>query len=128
MDGLHVHQVCERVVINDKRAETVMNALHAEWCMDLGFPSVGFWCDNGGEFRNAKLEELVSKLGIKVEFTPSYSPWSNGVNEQNHYSCDVAMKKIMEEDRKIQMKEAVMMAAWTHNTNVMYMALHHYIG
>ena len=54
------------VVINDKKAETVMNAVHLEWCMNLGFPSVGFWCDNGGEFRNSKLEEFVSKLGIKV--------------------------------------------------------------
>ena len=88
-----------------------MKTLHEEWCMDLGFPSVGFWCDIGGEFRNAKLEEFVSKLGIKVEFTPSYSPWYNGVNEWNHYSCDVAVKKIMEEDRKLQLREAVMMAA-----------------
>ena len=60
----------------------------------------------------------MSKLGMKVEFTPSYSPWSNGVNERNHYSCDVAMRKIMEADKKIKMDEAVMMAAWTHDTNV----------
>ena len=48
------------VVIKDKKAETVMNAVHMEWCMNVGFPSRGFWCDNGGEFRNEKLEEFVS--------------------------------------------------------------------
>lgn len=101
------------VVIKDKKAETIMNALHLEWCMRMGYPSRGFWCDNGGE-----LEEFVGKLGIEVEFTPSYSPWSNGVNERNHYSCDVAVRKILASETKVSLDEAVKMAAWTHNTNV----------
>ena len=53
-----------------------------------------------------------------IEFTPAYSPWSNGANEWNHYSCDVIVKKILEEDKKVVLQEAVTMAAWTHNTNV----------
>ena len=85
--------------------------------MDIGYPTTDWWCDNGGEFRNAKMEEFVNKLGLKISFTPSYSPWSNGVNERNHYSCDVIVKKIMEEDKKITLQEAVAMASWTHNTN-----------
>jgi hypothetical protein len=106
------------LVVKDKTAETILKGLHGSWCMDLGFPTIGFWADNGGEFRNAKMEEFVNKLGIKIEFGPSYSPWSNGVNERNHYSCDVIVKKIMEEDKKISLQEAVNMASWTHNTNV----------
>ena len=50
-------------VINDKHPETVMKALHKTSCIDLGFPTVRFWCDNGGEFRNSKMEEFVNKLG-----------------------------------------------------------------
>ena len=65
-----------------------------------------------------KMEEFVNKLGLKIEFEPAFSPWSNGVNERNHYSCNVIVKKIMEEDRKISLQEAVNMASWTHNTNV----------
>ena len=61
-------------VVTDKCPETVMKALHETWCMDLGFPTVGFWCDNGGEFRNLKMEEFVNKLRLKIEFTQSYSP------------------------------------------------------
>ena len=41
-------------VINYKCPETVMMALHETWCMDLGFPTVRFWCDNGGEFRTQR--------------------------------------------------------------------------
>ena len=86
------------VVVKNKQPDTIIKALHGSWCMDLGYPMVGFWCDNGGEFCNAKMEEFVNKLGLKIEFTPSYSPWSNGVNERNHYSCDVIVKKVMEQD------------------------------
>ena len=61
------------------------------------------------------MEEFVNKLGLKIVFTPSYSPWSN---ERNHYSCDVIVKKVMEENKKLTLQEATTMAAWTHNTNV----------
>merc|ERR1712074_189488 len=33
-------------------------------------------------------------------------------------SCDVIVKKIQEENRKLTLQEVVSMAAWTHNTNV----------
>ena len=86
--------------------------------MDLGFPTVGFWSDNGGEFRNFKMGEFMNKFRPKIDITLSHSPWANRVNERNHYSCDVHMKRVMEVDKKIGLQEAVMMAAWTHNTNV----------
>jgi hypothetical protein len=43
---------------------------------------------------------------------------SNGVNESNHYSADVMVRKIMETAKKIMLQKAVEMAAWTHNTNM----------
>ena len=95
-----------------------MKALHRGWCLPYGYPTIGFWSYNGGEFRNVKMEEFVNKLGLRIDFTPSHSSWANGGNEQNHYSCDVIVKKVMEEDKRIGLQEAVKMAAWTHNTNV----------
>ena len=74
--------------------------------------------DNGRELRNMKMGEFVNKFGIKIDFTPAFSPWSNGVNERNHYSCDVIIKKIMQQDKELTLQEAVHMAEWTHNTNV----------
>ena len=105
-------------VLNNKKPETIVKALHRGWCLPYGYPTIGFWSDNGGEFRNSKMEEFVSKLGLKIKFTLAYSPWSNGINERNHYNCDVIVKKIMEEDKKVGLGEAVDMASWTHNTNV----------
>ena len=43
---------------------------------------------------------------------------ANACNERNHYNCNVVVKKIMEEDKKVSLEEAVEMASWTHNTNV----------
>ena len=51
------------IVLKDKTPESVIKGLHRAWCMDLGFPTVGFWADNGGEFKNSKMEEFVTKLG-----------------------------------------------------------------
>ena len=40
------------------------------------------------------------------------------MNERNHYNCDVIVRKIMDEDKKISLGEAVEMVSWTHNTNL----------
>ena len=40
------------VVLKDKKAETILEKLEMEWCLRYGYPSVGFYADNGGEFRN----------------------------------------------------------------------------
>ena len=69
------------------------------WCMNLGFPTHGFYADNGEEFFNIKLDELTSKLGLTVKFGPAYSPWSNGLNERNHASADQTIKKLLEEKK-----------------------------
>ena len=52
----------------------------------------------------------MNKLGIKIEFTSVFSPWSNGINERNYYSCDVILRKAMEEDEKLKLQTAMNMA------------------
>ena len=84
-------------VIKDKKAETILEKLEQEWCLRFGYPSVGFNADNGGEFRNYKMEVFVSKMGINIEFSPTYSPWSHGLNERNHYSADRIERKLLDE-------------------------------
>ena len=95
-----------------------MTALTDSFCMHIGFPSQGFFADNGGKFANIKLDELTSRLGLTVRFGPSYSPWLNGLNEQNHASADITIKKLMEE-QKVSLSDSLVKAAvWTHNTSV----------
>ena len=43
------------IVLNDKTPESVIKGLHGAWCLDIGFPTVGFWADNGGKFKNNKI-------------------------------------------------------------------------
>merc|ERR1711867_322343 len=95
----------------------VITALTDSWCIIVGFPSQGFFVDNGGEFRNYKMEEFVSKIGFMIEFSPSYSPWSNGLNERNPYSADRIVRKLIDEGVSLEL--AVSRACWTHNTNIM---------
>ena len=109
------------VVITNKRMETVVDALNNGWNWRFGFPSIGFWADNGTEFRNDELNEYASKFGFTVKFGPPYSPWSNGLNERNHYSADVTVSKMLEADKKMDLRTAVNMASWTHNTNVNFL-------
>ena len=63
------------------------------------------------------MAEFVSKMGLRIQFTPVYSPWSNGNNETNHYSANVIIKKVMDEEKTITLEDAMSMAAWAHNTN-----------
>ena len=74
--------------------------------------------DNGVEFSNVKLDELTSMLGLTVKFCPAYSPWSNGLNERNHASPDLTIKKLKEEKKVRLSNYLVMVASWTHNTSV----------
>ena len=75
--------------------------------MCFGLPSNGFYADNGGVFYNFKMEEFVSKFQIKIEFSQSYLPWSNGLNERNYYSANVLVRKWMDKDKKLRWNEAV---------------------
>merc|ERR1712112_461937 len=105
-------------LIYNKKADTIVNALIECWNLPFGIPSIRYYADNGTEFKNVKMDELVSKLGISINYGPAHSPWLNGINERNHASCDVTIKKLME-DKKIGLTDVlVKTAAWTHNTNV----------
>ena len=66
-------------MITNKKADTIITALRDSWCMNVGFPSQGFFDYSGGKFANINLDELTSKLGLSVKFGPLYSPWSNGL-------------------------------------------------
>ena len=61
-------------LLNNKKVETIMQAIMDHWCMSVGFPYCGFFADNGGEFANVKLDKLTSKLGLTLRFGPAYSP------------------------------------------------------
>ena len=94
------------------------------WIMCFRIPSVGFYADNGGEFVNVKMDELIARLGVTVRYGPAYSLWSNDINEINHASCDITIKKLMEEKKVMLNDSLVKAASWTHNINMNILGLH----
>ena len=105
-------------LISNKKADTIISALTDSWCMSFRFPSSGFFTDNGGKFANLKLDELTSKLGLTVKFGLAFSPWSNRINEQNHASTDITIRKLIDEKKVSLSDSLVKVAAWTHNMSV----------
>merc|ERR1712243_1694 len=105
-------------LLRNKKAETVLNAINECWNLPFGKPAVGFYADNGTEFKNVKMDKLISKLRISISYGPAYSPWSNGIIERNHALCDLTIKKLMQDKNVGTLDVLVKTAAWTHNTNV----------
>ena len=48
-------------LLSNKKADMIVNALNEYWNLPFGIPVVGYYADNGTEFKNVKMDELVSK-------------------------------------------------------------------
>ena len=106
-------------ISKNKESEEVVKIILNKWCLGLmGYPSRSFFADNGTEFKKTTLEDLSRRLGIKVELTPSYSPWSNGGNERRHGAINLTLKKLMECDKSLDLDSALQHAIWARNMEV----------
>ena len=65
-----------------------------------------------------KVDKLIARMGIALRYRPAYSLWLNGINERYCASCDMTIRKWMEEKKVALMGSLVMAAAWTNSTNV----------
>ena len=106
-------------VLNNKQPETVIKAFDKRWVREgPGIPDKGIFADNGGEFKNPEMKEMAAKYGLSLKLTAAYSPWSNGKNERNHYTCDTIVDKLIEEDSKITLEDAVSHAVNSKNMQI----------
>ena len=106
-------------VINNKLPDTVLEAFNRKWVMEgPGIPIRGIFADNGGEFKNPEMKEAASKYNISLSLTAARSPWSNGKNEREHFTCDMTIDKLMEEDHKIKLEDAVRLAVYAKNMQI----------
>ena len=72
-------------LISNKKADTIIQALMDSWCMSDGFPSHGFFADNGGAFANIKLDKLTSELDSQ-----------SSLDHHIHHGSMAPMKGIMQ--------------------------------
>ena len=63
-----------------------------------------------GELVNLKMEKLMATFGVIVRYGLAYTPWLNGIDERNHASCDITIKKLMKE-KKTQLNNSLVKAA-----------------
>ena len=77
--------------------------------------------DNGTEFRNTQVEELCNDLGIKHEFSSTYTPQQNGVVERKNKTL-ITLARAMLDDYGISQRfwaEAINTAC--HASNRVYL-------
>jgi hypothetical protein len=89
--GLVVVDLCTRFIwlraMKVLNAQTIAKKLYSLFCT-VGFPKV-IQSDNGPEFRNQVIRELVQKVNAEHRFITPYHPQGNGVAE-------AAVKKVKE--------------------------------
>ena len=106
---------CCLVPISNKRAPTVANALIERWISVFGFPAE-IKSDNGTEFCNTLMDELMDRLQIKKSTTPTYSPWANKV-ERLHRTL-TAMLRTQLDREDINWPRLMPILALAYNTKV----------
>ena len=94
---LHLIDIATRLsaatVVCSKDSQHIIDALVCTWLNVFGAPKK-FFTDNGGEFANKELVELVENLGIEFKATAAESSFSNGINERHHAVIKSIMNKI----------------------------------
>ena len=97
---LHVIDTLTRyssaVTVNSKKAEEIISKLFTYWISVFGRPSQ-FISDNGGEFINDEFTSMCEHLDIKVNTSPSESPWCNGLVERHNGILGQMVSKIQGE-------------------------------
>ena len=71
-------------IITTKHADHIVNAFVNRILLEEGAPAV-ILTDNGSEFKNKVLKDLMHTLEIKHQFSPRYLPRSNQAERTNRY-------------------------------------------
>ena len=101
--------------IKDKNPDSVVRCIMQTWVPVFGIMG-GIHSDIGGEFSNAVLEEVASKLGVILTTTSSYSPQQNGLNERNHAVVDTMLTRMLLSDSSVEPEMALMWALNAKNS------------
>ena len=86
--------------ISNKNPDTLVNCIMHKWVSVFGVME-GLHSDLGGEMTNELLDEVASKMDIKITTTSSYSPHQNGLNERNHAIIDLMITKMLASDSSL---------------------------
>ena len=106
-------------VVNTKHPEEIIKTFNDAWIEEgPGLPTIGIFSDNGGEFKNKDMTEYSQKLGLKLYLTAAHSPFSNGSMERNHFTIDLTISKMMEDDNTLKLEDALRKAVYAYNCQI----------
>jgi len=80
-------------LVKDKEPRSIIEAYSAIWLSIFG-PPFRIWNDNGGEFYNSKLVELLERFGSEIKTTPRGSPFSAGIVEKKNAYMKTILDKV----------------------------------
>ena len=100
--------------IQNKKGETVVEALMLEWVKYFGPPKY-IQSDRGKEFLNQHLETFCNIHGVRMTTTASYTPNANGLVERGHAHIDKMMEKMMTADNNENPRIALCWAVQASN-------------
>ena len=103
--------------VRNKEKETIVDSIIKTWMCIFGAANT-FLMDNGGEFANDVMRELGNHYGISIKHTAAYAPWANGINERNHYTVDMMMDKMLEENPTLSEDTALQYAICIRNCSM----------
>ena len=84
------------------------------WISIFGAPQKIFG-DNGGEFIGDKFHDMCEWFNIKIQTSPSYSPWSIGLCERHNQTLTATLLKV-KEDTKCDFDTALAWAVCAKNS------------
>ena len=87
----------EAFPIPDKSADTVVLTFISKY-LPLHMCPRHILCDNGTEFKNNLMDQVLKQLGIERIFSAPYHPQSNGKLEVFHKYLKPTLKKLCEKD------------------------------
>ena len=100
----HIHTIIDHLTgwpeafpILDKSADTIVTTFINEYLLVYMCPQY-ILSDNGMEFKNSLMDQVLQQLGIDRIFSAPYHPQSNGKLEVFHKYLKPTLKKLCEQD------------------------------
>ena len=107
----------ELVAIPNKSAESVAKALFERWIIRFSAPEC-LVSDNGKEFANAVVDELLKLWGIKGKKTTPYHPQTNSCAERYNQSIIAYMKNMLTNETTLEWEGYLPMLQLSFNSHV----------
>ena len=64
------------------------------------------------------MANFSQKLGMKLFLTAGHSPFSNGSMERNHYTIDITVQKLLDDDENITPESGLRKTVYAYNSQI----------